>query len=160
VNKPSGLLTYVVGGSKANAHPGGPIDVLEAAIKIDALTDFLYGLAAPYRQNATWLMLSLTAVFIAKLKGADGRQVWRESLIVGQPATLLGRPVEIDEGMPAPLAGNLAVLFGDLKTGATLSMTALAPASCAIRTRTSLMSTSTSPSASARAFSIRSRSGC
>ena len=116
VNKPTGLLTYAVGGSKANAHPGGPIDVLEAAITIDALTDFLYGLGAPYRQNATWLMSSLTAAFIAKIKDADGRPIWREALLVGQPATLLGRPVEIDEGMPGPLAGNLAIAFGDFKS--------------------------------------------
>lgn len=117
VNKPSGLLTYAVGGAKAAAHPGGPVDVLTAAITIDTLTDFLYGLGAPYRQNATWLMSSLTAAFIAKLKDADGRPVWRESLIVGQPATLLGRPVEIDEGMPGPIAGNLAIAFGDFKAG-------------------------------------------
>jgi HK97 family phage major capsid protein len=62
-------------------------------------------------------MSSLTAAFIAKLKDADGRPVWRESLIVGQPATLLGRPVEIDEGMPGPIAGNLAIAFGDFKAG-------------------------------------------
>ncbi len=117
VNKPSGLLTYAVGGSKANAHPGGPVAVLEGAIDFDALTDLLYGLAAPYRQNATWLMSSLTAAYLAKRKDADGNPLWRQSLIVGQPATLLGRPVEIDEGMPGPIAGNLAIAFGDFKAG-------------------------------------------
>lgn len=117
VNKPAGLLTYVTGGVNATLHPGGPIEVVTAAIDVDTLTDFLYGLDAAYRQNATWLMSSPTAAFIAKIKDADGRPIWRESLIVGQPSTLLGRPVEIDEAMPAPTAGNLAIAFGDFAAG-------------------------------------------
>ncbi|WP_326525525.1 phage major capsid protein [Sphingomonas sp.] len=117
INKPSGLLTFAVGGSNAAAHPGGPIAVAEIDIDYDGLVDFLYGLGAPYRQNASWLMSSLTAAAIAKLKDANGTPIWREGLIVGQPATLLGRPVEIDEGMPAPVAGNLAIAFGDFKAG-------------------------------------------
>lgn len=117
VNKPNGLLTYAQGGSNANAHPGGPIIVGEVAINYDSLVDALYGLGAPYRQNASWLMSSLTAAFIAKLKDANGLPIWREGLVVGQPATLLGRPVEIDEGMPGPATGNLAIAFGDFKAG-------------------------------------------
>lgn len=114
-NQPAGLLTYAEGGSNAASHPGGAIDVTEVAITVDTLIDLLYGLAAPYRRNATWLMSSLTAAMLSKMKTADGDLVWRESLIVGQPATLLGRPVEIDEGMPGPVAGNLAIAFGDFK---------------------------------------------
>lgn len=117
VNRPAGLLTHATGEANANRHPGGPIEVVQAAITIDALTDFLYGLGAPYRQNATWLMSSLTAALIAKIKDADGRPIWREALVSDQPALLLGRPVEIDETMPAPTAGNLAIAFGDFKAG-------------------------------------------
>jgi len=117
VNKPAGLLTHGIGEANANLHPGGPVEVVESAIGIDALTDFLYGLGAPYRQNATWLMSSLAAARIAKIKDADGRPIWREALTADQPALLLGRPVEIDEAMPAPTAGNLAIAFGDFKAG-------------------------------------------
>ena len=117
VNKPRGLLTFVAGGASAGVHPGGDLTVVDAALGVDALVDFTYGLTAPYRQNASWLMSSLTAAAIAKMKTADGDLIWRESLIVGQPATLLGRPVEIDEGMPAPTAGNLAIAFGDFNAG-------------------------------------------
>lgn len=115
VNKPSGLLTFAEGGINAASHPGGAIDVTEVAITVDTLIDLLYGLAAPYRQNATWLMSSLTAAMLSKMKTADGDLIWRESLMVGQPATLLGRPVEIDEAMPGPVAGNLAIAFGDFR---------------------------------------------
>lgn len=117
VNKPAGLLTFVTGGANADAHPGGNLTVVEQAIAVDGLIDFMYGLGAPYRQNATWLMSSLTAAALTRLKDADGNLIWRESLIVGQPATLLGRPVEIDEGMPGPDAGNLAIAFGDFNAG-------------------------------------------
>ncbi len=116
-NKPAGFLTYAEGGSNAATHPGGAIDVTEVAITVDSLIDFTYGLAAPYRQNAAWLMSSLTAAAIAKMKDDNGQLIWRESLIAGQPSTLLGRPVEIDEGMPGPAAGNLAIAFGDFKAG-------------------------------------------
>ncbi|MCT2557364.1 phage major capsid protein [Tsuneonella sp. YG55] len=117
VNKPFGLLQYVTGGAADGSHPGGNLTVVESALTVDALIDFTYGLGAPYRQNATWLMSSLTAAALTRMKTADGDLVWRESLIVGQPATLLGRPVEIDEGMPGPTAGNIALAFGDFNAG-------------------------------------------
>lgn len=117
VNKPSGLLTYIVGGANENTHPGGPLTVVESAITVDALVDFTYSLPAPYRAGSSWLMSSLTAAAIAKMKDDNGNLIWRESMIVGQPATLLGRPVEIDEGMPAPTAGNLAIAFGNFSDG-------------------------------------------
>lgn len=117
INQPAGLLTFVTSGANADAHPGGNLTVVEEAIAVDALIDFMYGLGAPYRQNATWLMSSLTAAALTRLKDADGNLIWRESLIVGQPATLLGRPVEIDEGMPGPTAGNIAIAFGDFRAG-------------------------------------------
>lgn len=117
VNKPAGLLTHATGGTNAAKHPGGAITVVTSALTIDALTDFIFGLDAAYRRNATWLMSSLTAAAIAKIKDADGRSIWQQSLLVGQPDTLLGRPVEIDEAMPAPTAGQLAIAFGDFKAG-------------------------------------------
>lgn len=117
VNKPSGLLTYVTGGANETTHPGGPLEVVEGELDVDDLIDFAYSLPAPYRANSSWLMSSLTAASLSKLKDSDGNLVWRESLIVGQPATLLGRPVEIDEGMPGPVAGSLTIAFGDFKAG-------------------------------------------
>jgi HK97 family phage major capsid protein len=37
--------------------------------------------------------------------------------IVGQPSPLLGHPVEIEEGMPAPNASAMPIAFGDFKAG-------------------------------------------
>jgi HK97 family phage major capsid protein len=120
-NKPSGFLTSAVGGSNAAAHPGGALDTITTAtagvIAPDELVDFLYGLAAPYRQNATWLMNSTTAAVIAKMKDGQGNYLWREAFLQGQPATLLGFPVAIDENMPNIAANALAVAFGDWRRG-------------------------------------------
>lgn len=121
-NKPFGLLQYVTGGAADGRHPGGNLTVVSSghATTIpgpDVLVDFLYSLPAPYRANASWLMSSGTAAVLTKMKDADGRFIWSESLITGQPATLLGRPVEIDEGMPSVGAGNLPIAFGDFAAG-------------------------------------------
>ncbi len=121
VNKPRGLLTYAAGGSAAAIHPGGALDTVPsgaaAAVTGDGLIDFAYGLASPYRANASWLMSSQTVAHISKLKDGQGNYLWREAIASDQPPTLLGRPVEFDEGMPPVAAGNLAVAYGDFRAG-------------------------------------------
>lgn len=117
VNKPNGFLTYATGGSNAAAHPGGAIQVVTSVPTVDDLMDFSFSLAAPYRQNATWLMSSLTAAYLAKYKTIDGQFLWQPGLQADRPSTLLGRPVEVDEGMPAPTSGNLAIAYGDFRAG-------------------------------------------
>lgn len=121
-NKPRGLLTYITGGASAGVHPGGNLTTVNSGHATtlngtDTLVTFAYSLPAPYRQNATWLMNSNTAAAIALMKDGQGNYIWRESLIVGQPATLLGRPVEIDENMPNVGAGTYPIAFGDFKRG-------------------------------------------
>ncbi|MBZ9650329.1 phage major capsid protein [Sphingobium sp. 3R8] len=122
VNKPYGLLQYVPGGAAETQHPGGTLGITisghaSTIPNTDALVTFAYQLTAPYRQNATWLMNSATAATIAKMKDGQGNYIWRESLIVGQPSTLLGRPVEIDENMPNIEAGAFPIAFGDFQSG-------------------------------------------
>jgi len=120
-NKPYGLLTYAVGAANAAVHPAGALDTITvasaSAITADELVDFFYGLDAPYRQNSTWLMSSTTGALIAKLKDGQGNYLWRESFAAGQPQTLLGRPVEFDENMPAIAASALPIAFGDFRAG-------------------------------------------
>lgn len=121
VNKPYGILLYATGGTHASQHPAGAIQVdpsgAASSLTVDGLIDFTYKLPAPYRQNSSWLMNSMTAAAIAKMKDGQGNLIWRESLIVGQPSTLLGRPVELDENMPNILANNTPIIFGDFRSG-------------------------------------------
>ena len=62
-------------------------------------------------------MSSTTAAYLAKLKDGQGDYLWRESTVVGQPATLLGYPVEIDEGMPVIANDALPIAFGNFREG-------------------------------------------
>jgi HK97 family phage major capsid protein len=125
VNKPKGFLQYVTGGAAdaagSNGHPGGNLGVsvsgAAATVTGDGLIDVVYALASPYRANGRWLMNSLTAAAVSKLKDGQGNYIWRESFIVGQPATILGYPVEIDETMPDVAAGVIPIAFGDFKRG-------------------------------------------
>lgn len=119
--KPRGLLTYVTGGASDGTHPGGNLTVVNTAaigtITLDDLIGFAYSLSAPYRQGASWLMASTTAAYLAKLKDGEGNYLWRESTVAGQPATLLGYPVEIDEAMPAVGNDALPIAFGNFTQG-------------------------------------------
>jgi HK97 family phage major capsid protein len=122
VNKPRGLLTYAPGASSASVHPAGPVPIgvtaaAPAAITADDLILLVYAVPGPYRMNAAWLMNSNTASLLARLKDSDGRHLWTESLAAGQPATLLGYPVAIDENMPDPVAEALPLVFGDFRRG-------------------------------------------
>ena len=121
-NKPRGLLSYVTGGASEGVHPGGDLATFnsESASDIpdaDTLLTFKYQLGAPYRQNARWLMNSLTASYIAKLKDGQGNYIWREGLQAEDPSRLLGHPVTISEAMPNIASGELPIAFGDFQSG-------------------------------------------
>ena len=67
----------------------------------DKLIDLVYAVKAGYRSRAVWLMNSQTAGTIRKLKDADRKYIWAESIEPNMPSRLLGYPVVIEEGMPA-----------------------------------------------------------
>lgn len=85
----------------------------------DCLIDLVYTLRAPYKQggNVGWLMNSTTASVIRKFKDADGNYIWQNAVAAGQPASLLGFPVELDEGMPDVGANNFPIAFGNWTLG-------------------------------------------
>ncbi|WP_311274414.1 phage major capsid protein [Methylobacterium sp. WCS2018Hpa-22] len=115
VNKPQGFLSYV--GTGTTLHPGGEpgVTVSGAATALtgDGLIGLVYSLAAPYRANASFLMNSSTIAAVSRLKDGQGNYLWQPSFILGQPPTLLGKPVYFDEAMPNVGAGTLPIAFGD-----------------------------------------------
>jgi HK97 family phage major capsid protein len=66
----------------------------------DALIDAIYGLNSTYRAGASWIMNSATTGAVRKLKTEDGVYHWQPGLQAGQPAMLLGYPVNTWENMP------------------------------------------------------------
>ena len=74
-----------------------------------------YSVPARYAANGTWLMRRETIASVRKLRSAtDGPYVWADTIVPGQPPTLLGRPVlEIPD---MPISGSPAetvIAFGD-----------------------------------------------
>lgn len=105
-----GKLGYVKSGVAANIFDNNNNGV-------DALYGLYFGLNATYRANASWLMNSATALVVSKLKNAEGNYLWQPSTQLGAPALLLGRPVVIEESMPAIEANAFPVAFGDFERG-------------------------------------------
>ena len=132
VGKPRGLLTYPtaatadatrawgtiqhVATTAAGAFPVASTSVNSA----DPLIDLVGALKAQYRSGASWLMNRTTAATVRKLKDADGRHVWTDSLLLGQPSVLLGFPVDLDEQMPDVEANSLSIAFGNFRKGYTI----------------------------------------
>lgn len=121
VNKPSGVLTYAEGGSKATAHPWGPIPTITAAsataITADELIDLVYSLPGQAAQNARLVANRNTLASIRKLKDGQGNYLWQPSFTEGQPQNVLAYPVTEMAAMPDVAPGAMPVAFGDFRRG-------------------------------------------
>jgi len=110
-----GSVQYIFTGA-SGAFPTSSATVNPA----DILVDVVSAMRAQYRDGAVWLMNRATAGICRKLKDAEGRHVWVDSLVLGAPAVLLGYPVEIDEQMPDVGADALAIAFANLAKAYTV----------------------------------------
>ncbi len=62
-------------------------------------------------------MNSKSAGEIRKIKDGNGNYIWQPALVAGQPDSILGFPVTIEEAMPDVDAGALPVAFGAFGLG-------------------------------------------
>lgn len=107
-----GSLGYVATGAAAD---------FAASNASDCIVNLVYALGAAYRANGTFIMNSKTAGAVRKMKDADGRFMWGDSLQSGQPAQLMGYPVLICEDMPDVGANAYPIAFGDFHAGYTIA---------------------------------------
>jgi HK97 family phage major capsid protein len=129
VTQPRGLLTYdfvtpaswahgkfryVLSGAAGAFLPTAPT-ASPPTMPGDALLDMAYTLKQGYRTAASWMFNRSTIGEIRKLKDAQGRYLWQESMQNGQPPMLLGFPVDEDEFMPEIGADTMSIGFGDWK---------------------------------------------
>ncbi|WP_179379786.1 phage major capsid protein [Jannaschia marina] len=127
IDKPTGFLTYPNVDEASWSWGGlgyvatGATDDFHDERPSDAIVDLVYALGAKYRANATFVMNSKTAGAVRKMKDADGRFLWSDSLAAGQPAQLMGYPVLIAEDMPDIGADATAIAFGDFGAGYTVA---------------------------------------
>lgn len=104
VSKPKGVaLDAELGKTSANS----------ALLVFDEILDLVHSLGRAYRKRAVFMMSDDALKLIRKIKDGESRYIYQESLQLGEPNTLLGRPVYISEAMPLPTAGNTAILYGD-----------------------------------------------
>ena len=105
--KPTGIF---------NATGGAALGVTAAsstAIAMDELVDLYHSLKAPYRNNAVFVTNDATVKAIRKLKDGNGQYLWQPSVRLGEPDTLLNRPLKTSVYVPEIAAGTKAVAFGD-----------------------------------------------
>lgn len=125
--KPDGLLSYDTTDEADGVRDWFKLQHINTEVAggfgsdgADKLIDLAYSLRAPYRPNARWMMTRATASAIRKMKDGQGNYLWREAFAEGQPPTLLGHPVELDEFMPEIDTDALAVAFGDFGQAYTM----------------------------------------
>lgn len=127
VDKPKGILlpTKVANASWAWGSlgyvPTGAAADFATTNASDCIVNLVYALGADYRANAAFIMNSKTAGAVRKMKDADGRFMWGDSLQAGEPPRLMGYPVLICEDMPDVGANAYPIAFGDFAAGYTIA---------------------------------------
>ena len=109
IKKPVGILNDASIPTVANGHA--------ANVSADALIKLMYDLPPTYRNRGSWLLNGATIAAYRLLKDENGRFLWQDSIQVGQPASLLGRPVVEAVDMPGIEADATPVIYGDFNAG-------------------------------------------
>jgi HK97 family phage major capsid protein len=104
-SQPQGVVTGASAGVTAAAT---------GAITADEVIGLYHSLADLYRMNAVWMMNDATLKAIRVLKDTTNQYLWSPGLATGEPSTLLGRPVYINNSMATMATGVKSVLFGDM----------------------------------------------
>ncbi len=110
--QPDGIVTSAtvgVTGTGSFATTGGVaydnlIDLVEAL-------DPAYGAADGLR----WMMHQTVRRAIRRLKDTQNRPLWEPSIQVGQPDSLLGYPIAINNDMPTLAQNSKSLLFGNIR---------------------------------------------
>ncbi|MHB1455011.1 MAG: phage major capsid protein [Saccharofermentanales bacterium] len=105
--KPTGIF---------NATGGATLGVTAAsatALTMDELIDLFYSLKSPYRKNAVFVTNDATVKAIRKLKDGSGQYLWQPSITIGQPDTVLNKPVRTSSYVPTIASAAKTIAFGD-----------------------------------------------
>ena len=105
--KPLGLL------AETGGVPVGVTAASETAVTFDEIFDLYYALKSPYRKKAKFLCNEALLLQLMKIKDKNDNYIWKPSLEVGKPDTVLSRPIITSSYMPAITKGEKALLFGD-----------------------------------------------
>lgn len=104
IKKPLGFMQDASVGFVVNGHA--------TAIQPDALISLAYKLPAFYRNRGAWIMNGTTLAAVRKLKDGQNNYLWQPAYRLGEPETLLGRPVIEAVDMPDVASGTFPIAFG------------------------------------------------
>jgi HK97 family phage major capsid protein len=113
VGKPRGILTYAAGTSFNQVEQ--IVSGHASTVQADGLLSLVYGLKAPYKMGASFLMKRATVSAVRKLKDSQNQYLWQPGLQAGQPDLLLGYAINEADDMEAVGANALAIAFGNFK---------------------------------------------
>lgn len=105
VLEPEGVLVAAGIAETVNGHATN--------LSADALISLLYALPATYRNAGAWAMNGTTLGIIRRLKDGNGNFLWQPSYQLGQPETILGRPVVEMPDLPDVVANATPIVYGD-----------------------------------------------
>jgi HK97 family phage major capsid protein len=108
VKQPRGIMVHPNVASVPNGHA--------TQLQLNGLIDLFHSLAPAYRNNGVWMLNSTAIAAIRKMTSSMGAPIWVDSLAVGNPATILGRPVVEAVDMPDVANGTSPILFGDFRS--------------------------------------------
>lgn len=84
----------------------------------DDLADLFYSVNRAYRTKAAWCMADSSVKVIRKIKDTQGRPIFTPGYEFGitqdAPDLLMGKPININDDVPAMAANAKSILFGDL----------------------------------------------
>lgn len=83
-------------------------------VTYDSLVDLKHSVDIAYRTGAKFMLNDLSVAIVSKLKDTTGRPIWAPSIIVGQPDTLLGYTVQINNDVAVMGVSARSIAFGDL----------------------------------------------
>lgn len=84
-----------------------------ANLSADALISLMYGLPQQYRNRGAWAMNGTTLGKLRTIKDGNNNYVWQPSLQLGQPETILGRPVMEFVDLEDAAANKFPIVYGD-----------------------------------------------
>lgn len=105
VLQPQGFMVNADIGYYANGHA--------TLLSAEALIKLMYTMPASYRNAGSWAMNGTTLGIVRTLKDGDNRFLWQPSFQLGQPETILGRPVVEMIDMPDLASGAFPIVYGD-----------------------------------------------
>lgn len=77
------------------------------------LATLYYGLAAPYRANASWMMATTALRKTRQMRDSTNQPIWNAPLAAGMPESIWGRPVYENPAMAAVASATKSVACGD-----------------------------------------------